>query len=138
MTPDETTSEEKSSRSYWGFVLWPLTQLALVLLALAVATAGCSQKPQSKTQHAEYWPRFLRDDEVARLSGVGLEPAGSPQMWDRFKPRRITDDPVRLATNGIQYYLDQETFDKVEVAIPSGGQFGFHGCFIGVTVERGT
>jgi len=24
MTPDETTSEEKSSGSYWGFVLWPL------------------------------------------------------------------------------------------------------------------
>ncbi len=23
MTPSETTSEEKSSRSYWGFVLWP-------------------------------------------------------------------------------------------------------------------
>jgi hypothetical protein len=24
MPPDETTTEEKSSRSYWGFVLWPV------------------------------------------------------------------------------------------------------------------
>ena len=33
MTPDETTSEEKSSRSYWGFVLWPLAVIVLYVLS---------------------------------------------------------------------------------------------------------
>ena len=33
MTRDATTSEEKSSRSYWGFVLWPLTILLLYALS---------------------------------------------------------------------------------------------------------
>jgi hypothetical protein len=35
MTRDETTTEEKSSRSYWGFVLWPL-----VILLLYPVSAG--------------------------------------------------------------------------------------------------
>ena len=35
MRPDETTTEEKSSRSYWGFVLWPF-----VILVLYVLSAG--------------------------------------------------------------------------------------------------
>ncbi len=33
MTPDETTSEEKSSRSYWGFVLWPFAIFVLYALS---------------------------------------------------------------------------------------------------------
>jgi hypothetical protein len=32
MTPSETTTEEKSSRSYWGFVLWPFVILLLYVL----------------------------------------------------------------------------------------------------------
>ena len=37
MTPEETTSEEKSSRSCWGFVLWPF--VILVLYALSAGPA---------------------------------------------------------------------------------------------------
>ena len=33
VTPDETTSEEKSSRSYWGFVLWPVAVIVLYVLS---------------------------------------------------------------------------------------------------------
>src|SRR5436309_1160925 len=33
MQPDETTTEEKSSRSYWGFVLWPLAVIVLYVLS---------------------------------------------------------------------------------------------------------
>jgi lipopolysaccharide/colanic/teichoic acid biosynthesis glycosyltransferase len=32
MTPDETTTEEKSARSYWGFVLWRLIAALLLLV----------------------------------------------------------------------------------------------------------
>jgi len=33
MTQDSTTSEEKSSRSYWGFVLWPVAVIVLYVLS---------------------------------------------------------------------------------------------------------
>jgi len=35
MTPDETTTEEKSSRSYWGFVLCILGVLLLLAIGYA-------------------------------------------------------------------------------------------------------
>ena len=34
MTQDSTTSEEKSSRSYWGFVLWPVAVVVLYVLSI--------------------------------------------------------------------------------------------------------
>src|SRR5262245_14787127 len=36
VTSNETTTEKKRSRSYWGFVLWPF-----VILALALLSQGC-------------------------------------------------------------------------------------------------
>ena len=40
MPPDETTTEEKSSRSYWGFVLWPLAVFVLYALSIGPAMLG--------------------------------------------------------------------------------------------------
>ncbi len=57
-------------------------------------------------------------------------------MLDRFPPERITAEPLEFNSKGIQCYLDQEAFETVEVAIPSGGQFGFHACYLGVTLKR--
>ena len=34
MTRDATASEEKSSRSYWGFVLWPVAVIVLYVLSV--------------------------------------------------------------------------------------------------------
>ncbi len=59
-------------------------------------------------------------------------------MWERFKPKRMTSEPVKLEERGIQYYLDQKRFDRVEVATPSSGRVGWHSTCTGVTVERGT
>ena len=59
-------------------------------------------------------------------------------MWERFKPKRLTTEPINLNAQGIQLYLDQERFDRVEVAIRSGARFGAHSCFIGVTIARGS
>jgi hypothetical protein len=33
MTPDETTTEEKSGRSYWGFVIWPVVAVMVYVLS---------------------------------------------------------------------------------------------------------
>ena len=38
MTPDATASEEKSSRSYWGFVLWPVAVIVLYVLSIGPVT----------------------------------------------------------------------------------------------------
>ena len=35
--PETTANEEKSSRSYWGFVLWPLAVLVLYVLSYGPA-----------------------------------------------------------------------------------------------------
>jgi len=43
MTQDSTTSEEKSSRSYWGFVLWPV-----VLVMVYVLSAGPAWRAADK------------------------------------------------------------------------------------------
>jgi hypothetical protein len=51
MTPDETAHEEKSSRSYWGFVPWPSAVLVLYVLI-----CGCSKKPP-KTVTVQIPPR---------------------------------------------------------------------------------
>jgi hypothetical protein len=80
----------------------------------------------------------LTTDEQARCKKVAWRAAESPEMWERFKPRRMTSEPVKLDERGIQYYLDQKRFDKVEVAIPSGARVGWHSTYIGVTVARGT
>ena len=37
MTPEEPTTEEKSYRSWWGFVLWPLAVVLLYALSAGPA-----------------------------------------------------------------------------------------------------
>src|SRR5689334_19644704 len=54
MTRDSTTSEEKSSRSYWGFVLWPV--------ALIIALGG-GQAPAAETN---FYQRFLSTSKIEK------------------------------------------------------------------------
>jgi hypothetical protein len=108
------------------------------ILALAFLHAGCMHEPRASSSQPQSWSHVLSDEEIARCKQVASDAAESPVMWERFKPRRLSTEPVKLTTTGIQYYLDQKRFDRVEVAIPSGGHFGRHSCFIGVTVARGS
>ena len=43
MRPSETTTEEKSSRSYWGFVLWPFVIIVLYALSAGPAWLAISK-----------------------------------------------------------------------------------------------
>jgi hypothetical protein len=115
------------------------------VLLSALVLLGCAHerrppRPVSTVTAPEpkYWPRFLRDDEAERCKEVAWKAANSAEMWERFKPKRMTTDPVKLSATRILCYLDQERFDRVEVDIPSGGRVGWHRCFIGVTVARET
>ena len=112
------------------------TRAYLPLLLLLFA--GCAQSQRPVSSGIESWPRSLSIEEQARCKQVAWRAAESPEMWERFKPKRMTSEPLKLDERGIQYYLDQKRFDRVEVAIPSGGHFGRHSCFIGVTLARGS
>lgn len=45
---------------------------------------------------------------------------------------------MQLRRQGIHVYLDRETRDKAEVAIPDESVVDFHAYYIGVTVDRET
>src|SRR5882672_941519 len=61
MTPSETTSEEKSSRSYWGFILWPIVPF-----------------PAAETQfRASTQPRRSRDHLSCKICTWRAAPRGA-------------------------------------------------------------
>jgi hypothetical protein len=100
------------------------TTRAFLLLLLSLLLAGCAQS--QRPSGAQSWPHSLSAEEQARCKQVAWQAAESREMWERFKPKRMTSEPVKLDERGIQYYLDQKRFDTVEVAIPSGGRVGWH------------
>jgi hypothetical protein len=56
MAADETTTEEKSSRSYWGFVLWPLAVIVFYVLSLGPVTLGIYKGTISENVLVVYEP----------------------------------------------------------------------------------
>lgn len=111
-------------------------------VAMGLLVAGCAHsRPSASSQpspEAKPWPQVLSEDERTRCKRVAWEAAAAPDLNKRCKLLSIPDEPVKLSDGFIQYYLDQKDFDKVAVAIPSGRKFGWHGCYIGVTVTRGS
>ena len=93
--------------------------------------------PPPVSSRGQLWPRLLNAEEKARCKEVALHAAESKEMWERFNVKRITNEPLKLSENGIEYYLDRN-FDNVKVAIPSGGHVGWHSTFTGVTISRTT
>lgn len=114
------------------------TARAFFLLLVSLLFAGCAQHQRPVSSGAQTWSQSLSAEEEARCKQVAWQAAESREMWERFKPKRMTTEPVKLSERGIQYYLDQKRFDRVEIAIPSGGRVGWHSTYIGVTVARGT
>lgn len=108
------------------------------ILMLMLVLTGCVQERRSASSQPQIRPRLLSNDEAARYKRVALEAAESPAMWERFKPKRVSTEPIKLDPADIQYFLDWKRFDTVEVTIPSGGSVGWHSCYIGVTVARGS
>ena len=44
MAADATATEEKSSRSYWGFVLWPVAIIVLYVLSVGPVRTAVADK----------------------------------------------------------------------------------------------
>jgi hypothetical protein len=107
-------------------------------VGLLLMLVGCVQSPRPVSPVVQVWSRSLTDKEKERYKEAAWNAAASPAMWEKFKVERLTTDPVKLSDFGIEYYVDRDPFDIVEVAIPSGGLFGRHSTYIGVTISRRT
>ena len=111
--------------------------LISISIAIILPVLGCAHEPRGVKAPFEERTQ-LSEDEVSRCEQVAWEAVNSPEMLERFKPERITQDPFKFSKQGISCYLDRETFDTIEVAVPSGGYAALHGCFLGVTLKRDT
>ena len=95
MTRDETTTEEKSSRSYWGFVLWPL-----VIFVLYVLSAGPVSLAVYKGGISGYVLAVYRPLEILLPATPLKNPFGkyiflwSPEAFDRYWRSSLIDVPL--------------------------------------------
>ena len=97
------------------------------LLMSVTMLAGCAHERRFT---------ILAEKELTRCREVALEAAGSPEAWRRLSGRRLTSEPFRFDLTRIEYLIDFDTADRVGVMIPSGGRFGWHPCYLEVTVAR--
>ena len=84
------------------------------------------------------WPPTLTEAESAKCREVAWSAVRDPAMWSRFFEYPPDSSAVPLTERGVQCALYQRDLSRVEVQIPSGGHVGWHGTYVGVTVERGT
>ena len=109
----------------------------LFSVVLVAAFSGCS--PRSTTNeslHEHAWPQSLNQDESSRCKQVGIRAAESPEMWERFKLKRLTSEPLKLDTAHADAYALAPEYSQITVTIPSGGHFGWHNTYIGIELIR--
>ena len=91
MTRSATTSEEKSSRSYWGFVLWPVAVVVLYVLSVGVlltaSSAGCARRTNDDSQVRPAGARLMTGEAVR----VAEEAAGR-EGWKLSEYKRTKAD----------------------------------------------
>jgi len=110
MTRDSTTSEEKSSRSYWGFVLWPVTIVALI----HIVTIGCAHvaRPRSDDPKYQTFKQKMLPEVGHKTTVVGKLSPGKLGWW--------------LATGDWGLYIYATTTNQVDLD-KDNGLNRFHG-----------
>ena len=116
-----------------ALVSWRPVSAALLLLFSFV---GCTGEVRDLPTSRPVKDPQLSQAEMIRCKEVAWDAVNSAAMLERFKPKRISEEPFEFSQEGISCYLDQKTLTTVEVAVPSGGQFSIHACFVGVTLDR--
>jgi hypothetical protein len=83
MTPDETTTEEKSSRSYWGIVYWPVSFVVLYVLSTGPMLLAVTKGWASKNALVAYAPleEIIRGNFLERPMRIYLH-FWVPGMFD--------------------------------------------------------
>ena len=84
MTRDATTHEEKSSRSYWGFVLWPVAVVVLYVLSAGPAALAFHKGLISWNLYSTYAPmrRVIDATPLEKPFGLYLH-CWCPEMLDK-------------------------------------------------------
>ena len=106
MPENERTSEEKSSRSYWGFVLWLVAVLLLSAISLSAADATTNTVPlvtvSNLLAHAKEYNR--KKVEVIGYYRIGSELSA---IWDTKKDAETlsTLAAVKSGLNGFSSHL---------------------------------
>ena len=74
MTRHATASEEKSSRSYWGFVLWPVAVIVFYVLSLGPALLAADKRAINRERLHVYSPLvpILRTRALGKPFGMYL------------------------------------------------------------------
>jgi hypothetical protein len=94
MTPDEATTEEKSSRSYWGFVLWPVVVVIMYAVSEGPALRCAENGIISWKTLSVYKPLHA----ALRATGLGRPFCWYLQQWcpyvilDNGEPRAVRVD----------------------------------------------
>lgn len=104
----------------------------VLLVLMSVGLLGCAHHQQLHRFYA------LTEEELSEARKTALEAAASPESWLRVGARRLTQEPLQLDEAKITYDLDSDYNDRIEVTIPSGGTYGWHRCYVQVTVRRST
>src|SRR5262245_48984390 len=86
MTRDSIESEEKSSRSYWAFVLWPVAALLNFLHVEATAVdTNFYQRFLEASNTAKGW--FIWDSTLVDTNNYGPVLTNRPLLYAKFSER---------------------------------------------------
>ena len=107
-----------------------------IILLLIAGFAGCAHKLDSGKPSA--WPQTLSENESSRSKQAGISAAESPELLERFKPKRMTSEPLKLDTAHAEVYVIPPDYSRITIAIPSGGRVGWHPTYLAVEVSRGS
>ena len=99
----------------------------LPVLTLTTFFVGCAHQRQFIS---------LSEQELPRCKQVALETADSSEAWGRLQAKRLTKEPFKFDASRVTYEIDFDHPDRITVIIPSGGTFGWHPCYVGVTITR--
>jgi hypothetical protein len=95
MPPSETTNAEKSSRSYWGFVLWPLAVLLLSATSLTAADAVTNAVPKVAVTNLLAHGKEYNGKKV-EVTGYYRRGFELSAMWDKQEDAKKLHIPMSI------------------------------------------
>jgi hypothetical protein len=105
-----------------------IRQLSVVLVGALFV--GCAHQRHTQS------PYVFRDGEVVDWRKSAIAAASSPEQWKRGL--RITQGPLRLDSQMLEYRLDGPMRDSVVVTMPCWGQGEHEATYLEIKLDRAT
>jgi hypothetical protein len=100
------------------------------LILVAALFVGCAHQRRTRN------PDVFGDWEVVAWRKSAIAAASSSEEWKRG--HRITQGPLRLDAEMLEYRLDGPIRDSVAVTIPCWGQGEHYATYLKITLDRAT